>query len=209
MFQNVLLLRIQDIVFSVHNNTTLKRSQFLLDWLILCAKPFGHVHCEFGDMSRCGSCYSVNCKLCSGFSKHFYLEVLSGTMLQRPWLVFRFLNKLSAACALGKPLHRGGKAFFIVLIGMKTHPGLIGCNIHNNNNKKAPWAWQKSPFYGRLCSEHRFSFWCWIHTQRYICEKCFTPSLKKPSTMFFICQKHFCSMCSLMDNSSHKLWGKL
>ncbi len=98
------------------------------------------MHCEFGDMSRCGSCYSVNCKLCSGFSKHFYLEVLSGTMLQRPCLVFRFLNKLSAACALGKPLHRGGKAFFIVLIGMKTHPGLIGCNIHNNNNKKAPWA---------------------------------------------------------------------
>lgn len=34
--------RIQDIAFSAHNNnTTLKRSQFLLDWLILCAKPFG------------------------------------------------------------------------------------------------------------------------------------------------------------------------
>lgn len=78
MFQNVLLLRIQDIVFSVHNNTTLKRSQFLLDWLILCAKPFGHVHCEFGDMSRCGSCYSVNCKLCSGFLKAF----LSGSIIR-------------------------------------------------------------------------------------------------------------------------------
>lgn len=42
MFQNVLMLRIQDISFSVHNNTTLKWSHFLLDWLILCATPFEH-----------------------------------------------------------------------------------------------------------------------------------------------------------------------
>ncbi len=36
------------------------------------------VHCEFGDMSRCGSCYSVNCKLCSGFLKAF----LSGSIIR-------------------------------------------------------------------------------------------------------------------------------
>lgn len=54
----------------------------------------------------------VNCV--QAFSKHFYLEVLSGTMLQRPWLVFRFLNKLSAACALGKLLHNGEKSIFVL-----------------------------------------------------------------------------------------------
>ncbi len=77
MFQNVLLLRIQDIVFSQQHNTEkvtispygLFYVQSLLDM---------SVHCEFGDMSRCGSCYSVNCKLCSGFLKAF----LSGSIIR-------------------------------------------------------------------------------------------------------------------------------
>lgn len=32
----------------------------------------------------------------------------------------------------------------------------------------------------------------------------FTPRLReKPFTMFFVCQKHYCSMCSFMDNSQN------
>lgn len=119
----------QDVTFT----TTTKRSLFLLDRLILCASLLDKsVHCEFVDMSRCGSCYSVNCKLCSGFLRAFYLEVLPGThVTQRLWLVFHFLIKLSAACAHWAVVKDD---FFIVpSLGKKTNPGLLGCsNIHIN-----------------------------------------------------------------------------
>lgn len=58
-------------------------------------------------------------------------------MLQRPWLVFHFPNKLSAACALGKPLHRENKHFLLFSLGKKTNPCRLGYNIRkeqNNNN---------------------------------------------------------------------------
>lgn len=136
----------------------------------------------------------------------FIWKYYTAPMLRRPWLVFHFLNKLSAACALGKPLHSGGKiTFFIVLIGKKTNPGLLGCINHNRKKNKS----HKLGHDKRGCfsiktlivsSEHRFSFWYWIHTQRYICEfhlmwkvlQSDTASrlLRKPSTMFFVCQKH-------------------
>lgn len=122
------------MLLSVCNTTTTtKRSLFLLDRLILCASLLDKsVHCEFVDMSRCGSCYSVNCKLCSGFLRAFYLEVLPGThVTQRLWLVFHFLIKLSAACAHWAVVKDD---FFIVpSLGKKTNPGLLGCNnIHIN-----------------------------------------------------------------------------
>lgn len=77
----------------------------------------------------------VNCV--QAFSKHFYLEVLSGTNVTA--LVFHFLNKLSAAaCALGKPLHSGKISIFLLFsLGKKTNPCRLGCNIHKeqkNNN---------------------------------------------------------------------------
>lgn len=134
----------------------MKRSPFLLDRLILCASLLDKsVHCEFVDMSRCGSCSSVNCKLCSGFLKAFYLEVLPGTHVTTSLVsVSFFRNKLSAE------MH-----FLIALsLGKTRNPGLLGCNnidVQHGHDKR-----------GRLLiasSVHRFSFWYWIHTQRYMC----------------------------------------
>lgn len=152
----------------------------------------------------------------------FIWKYYPAPMLQRLWLVFHFLNKLSAACALGKPLHNGKRSIFLLFsLGWK-HTLVLLVVIFTTTKNSTMGMTKEAVLAADFDSVIRASLqllildshaaiymWISLNVKSATVRYSFTSRLlKKPSTMFFICQKHFCSMCSLMDISSHKLWGK-
>lgn len=212
IFHNPLLLTNRYGMFrSVHNTTSMKKSLFLLDRLVLCASLWTRV-CIVNLLIWVGVALvivlTVNCV--QAFS-----NILSGSITRHPCysvfgLCFIFLINWALLVHLGNHCASGKDSFLLCsLWERKQTLVFLDVIILTYNMGMTKVAFLAADFDCTISASLQL-----LDTNAAICDftKCetcycgielhFTPSRWHPFTMFFICQKHYCSMWLFMGNSS-------